>query len=195
MNFAINPINSNTLSVSSPLAAYKQAQSNAKNIASVVYRSLEKLTGASDGISLQNLKDLSQTLSNENLTQNSAFVLVNNMIGKFDALSGDGEKISESDFLDTIKFSVAQNFSSDSAINAILANSGVSVADSVTQILGLANAQTLALVKFIDSLSDETFGKMTANINSSSESKTSGNLQDYTTVTKSQLQFPIDIAV
>lgn len=176
MNFAINPINSNTLSASSPLAAYKQAQKNAKDIASVVYGSLEYLTGAENGLSLQDLKDLNQTLSNENLTQNSAYTLVNTLINNFDALSGDGESITEADFLDTIKFSVAQSFSSDSAINAILSQSGVSVAESVSAIIGSANAQTLALVQFMDSLSEETIGKILSNINSASqrERKTAG---------------------
>lgn len=176
MNFAINPINSNTLSASSPLAAYKQAQKSAKDIASVVYGSLEYLTGAENGLSLQGLKDLNQTLNNENLTQNSAYTLVNTLINNFDALSGDGESITETDFLDTIKFSVAQSFSSDSAINAILSQSGVSVAESVSAIIGSANAETLALVQFMDSLSDETIGKILSNINSASqrERKTAG---------------------
>lgn len=176
MNFAINPINSNTLSVSSPLAAYKQAQNNAKDIAAVVYGSLEYLTGAENGLSLQDLKDLNQTLSNENLTQNSAYTLVNTLINNFDALSGDGKAITESDFLDTIKFSVAQSFSSDSAINAILSQNGVSVAESVSAIIGNTNAQTLALVQFMDSLSDETIGKILSNINSAAqrERKTAG---------------------
>lgn len=209
--FSVSPISANTVSVQEIFSTYKKSQNQAQEIASVVYASLEYLTGSEDGISLQDLKNLSQTLVNENLTQNSAFKLVNTVITKFDSLSSDGQVITLDDFTGAVKFSVAQTFVSDSAIANILKQTGISVSEQISSLFGQANAQTLAFVDLMNSLSEQTIGKLIANINSSekSESQTEKtntknmdiNVQNYSTdvikITDSAtgLRLPINILV
>ena len=172
MNFAINPISANSISASSVISSYKQSVNKAAEVSSVVYESLEYLTGANNNLTLQNLKDLKQTLENENLTGYSAYDLVNTVISRFDSLSSDGKVITQSDFTGAVSFSVAQQFSSNSAVSVILQKSGVSVSDAVRQMFDDANAQTLAFIQLVDSLSDESFSKLMDAIDSSQKEKT-----------------------
>lgn len=163
MNFFINPISSNNI-LSSVIYSYKQAENIASEVSSVVYDSLVYLTESQNGINLQSLKDLKQTLENENLTGYSAYKLVNTIINRFDALSSDGKTITENDFTGAVKFSVAQDFASNSAVGKILQKSGISVSDAIKEMFGTANSQTQAFIQLVDSLSEESLSKILQSI-------------------------------
>ena len=163
MNFSINPISSNNI-LSSVIYSYKQAENIASEVSSVVYDSLVYLTESQNGINLQSLKDLKQTLENENLTGYSAYKLVNTIINRFDALSSDGKTITENDFTGAVKFSVAQDFASNSAVGKILQKSGISVSDAIKEMFGTANSQTQAFIQLVDSLSEESLSKILQSI-------------------------------
>ena len=163
MNFSINPISSNNI-LSSVIYSYKQAENIASEVSSVVYDSLVYLTESQNGINLQSLKDLKQTLENENLTGYSAYKLVNTIINRFDALSSDGKTITENDFTGAVKFSVAQDFASNSAVGKILQKSGISVSDAIKEMFGTANSQTQAFIQLVDSLSVESLSKILQSI-------------------------------
>ncbi len=163
MNFSINPISSNNI-LSSVIYSYKQSENIASEVSSVVYDSLVYLTESQNGINLQSLKDLKQTLENENLTGYSAYKLVNTIINRFDALSSDGKTITENDFTGAVKFSVAQDFASNSAVGKILQKSGISVSDAIKEMFGTANSQTQAFIQLVDSLSEESLSKILQSI-------------------------------
>ena len=163
MNFSINPISSNNI-LSSVIYSYKQSENIASEVSSVVYDSLVYLTESQNGINLQSLKDLKQTLENENLTGYSAYKLVNTIINRFDALSSDGKTITENDFTGAVKFSAAQDFASNSAVGKILQKSGISVSDAIKEMFGTANSQTQAFIQLVDSLSEESLSKILQSI-------------------------------
>lgn len=191
MNFAINPISSNNSSIVSLVSAYKQTAANALEVSSVVYESLEYLTGLKNSVTLQSLKDLKQTLENENLTGYSAYRLVDTIINRFDALSSDGKTITKSDFTGAVSFSVAQTFSSNSAVGVILKKSGISVSDAVKQLFGSQNAQTQAFIQFVDSMTDNTLSKLTSSIESSQNKEKSQAKQEDVKKLKGYITNPI----
>ena len=155
MNIVVNPVDSNSSLLYSVNNSYKNLQKQALEISKVVYESLQYLTGAKESLTLQNLSDLSQTLNNENLTQNSAYKLVNNLISKFNQLSSDGETLTMQDFQSAVSFSTAQTYSASEAVRNILNNNNLNISDAVSQILGQENAATISFVNFMNSLSSE----------------------------------------
>lgn len=214
MNFAINPVNSNTINTADQFNLYKKAQVSAQKISKIVFQSIAMLTNSGDsGISLESLASLKKLIEDKGLTENSAYTLVNTLMDKFGALSSDGKTISEDDFLKTIKFSVAQDFSETTDLYSVLRPKGYDFSKDLISIYGQTNLETLDLMLIMDSLSDETINKIIANLNSKTEpSKTSGATlkaevtkstavtnpyepQDYKTITPEQLKTPISITV
>ncbi|MBS4759353.1 MAG: hypothetical protein KHX03_01485 [Clostridium sp.] len=202
---SINPINNTAMA--SSFSIYTQAQSAAKQIAQVVYLSLEKISGSTDeGISVKDLENIKSLIENASATKSSAYSLVNTLIDRFDALSSDGQNITSDDFLTSIKFSVAQSFNSSTNIYQALHPGGNNFSSSLVKRFGIENLQTLDLIQFMDSLPESTVNKLLANLNSSENAQNAKNetensyslkneIQDYRTVTKEQLKYPINIAV
>lgn len=203
---AVTPVNSNvSLSYASPLAAYKQAQGLAAVVSQTVFQSFTLLTGSKDSsLTKEGLNNLKTLLENENLTGGSAYKLVNTVINNFDSLSSGGEKITQSDFMDAVKFSVAQNFAQSSILSGLVPQGSLTVSDEIAEKFGAQNMQTLALINFIDSLPDDTVNKLSSNLSKAdnAESKVKSDsdyaqdkTQDYTTVTSAQLKSPFSIAI
>ncbi len=202
---SINPINNTAMA--SSFSIYTQAQSAAKQIAQVVYLSLEKISGSTDeGISIKDLENIKSSIENASATKSSAYSLVNTMIDRFDALSSDGQNITADDFLTSIKFSVAQSFNNSTNIYQALNPGGNNFSSSLVKRFGIENLQTLDLIQFMDSLPESTVNKLLANLKSSENAQNAKNetensynlkneIQDYRTVTKEQLKYPINIAV
>ncbi len=202
---SINPINNTAMA--SSFSVYTQAQSAAKQIAQVVYLSLEKISGSTDeGISIKDLENIKSSIENASATKSSAYSLVNTMIDRFDALSSDGQNITADDFLTSIKFSVAQSFNNSTNIYQALNPGGNNFSSSLVKHFGIENLQTLDLIQFMDSLPESTVNKLLANLKSSENAQNAKNetensynlkdeIQDYRTVTKEQLKSPINIAV
>lgn len=202
---SINPINNTAMA--SSFSIYTQAQSAAKQIAQVVYLSLEKISGSTDeGISIKDLENIKSSIENASATKSSAYSLVNTMIDRFDALSSDGQNITADDFLTSIKFSVAQSFNNSTNIYQALNPGGNNFSSSLVKRFGIENLQTLDLIQFMDSLPENTVNKLLANLKSSENAQNAKNetensynlkneIQDYRTVTKEQLKYPINIAV
>ena len=202
---SINPINNTAMA--SSFSIYTQAQSAAKQIAQVVYLSLEKISGSTDeGISIKDLANIKSSIENASATKSSAYSLVNTMIDRFDALSSDGQNITADDFLTSIKFSVAQSFNNSTNIYQALNPGGNNFSSSLVKRFGIENLQTLDLIQFMDSLPENTVNKLLANLKSSENAQNAKNetensynlkneIQDYRTVTKEQLKYPINIAV
>ena len=128
------------------------------------------------------------------------------MIDRFDALSSDGQNITADDFLTSIKFSVAQSFNNSTNIYQALNPGGNNFSSSLVKRFGIENLQTLDLIQFMDSLPESTVNKLLANLKSSENAQNAKNetensynlkneIQDYRTVTKEQLKYPINIAV
>ena len=202
---SINPINNTAMA--SSFSIYTQAQSAAKQIAQVVYLSLEEISGSTDeGISIKDLENIKSSIENASATKSSAYSLVNTMIDRFDALSSDGQNITADDFLTSIKFSVAQSFNNSTNIYQALNPGGNNFSSSLVKRFGIENLQTLDLIQFMDSLPESTVNKLLANLKSSENAQNAKNetensynlkneIQDYRTVTKEQLKYPINIAV
>lgn len=201
---SVNPISNNAVSLS--YSTYSQAQSIAKQVAQVVYGSLEMISGSKDqGLSVQDLENIKLKIEDASATKSSAYKLVNTLIDRFNALSLDGKNITVNDFVSSVKFSVAQSFSSSTNLYNALRPSGNSFASSLVNQYGLDNLKALDLMQLMDVLPESTVNKMIANLNSSQNvnenqskikfSNEQDEIQDYRTVTKEQLQFPINIAI
>ena len=201
---AVNTINNNTkLTMASPLAVYKQAQNLTAVLSSLVYQSISILSGGDEnGVTRQQLTDFITVLENENLSKTNAYKLVNTMVDKFDVLSSNGKTITEADFLAVMKFSVAQSFSQSGLLNSLIKDGSLSISGSLLSQFGADNANTLALMSFLDELSEDTvakvaYGMKNAKARASADHRiyASSDFQDYTTVTKQQVTLPINIAV
>ncbi len=195
---SINPINN---SATAAFSAYGQAQNVAKQAAQIVFSSLETLSGSQDGaISFEELKKIKTLIEESSATKSSAYGLVNTMSARFDALSSDGKNITQDDFVSAIKFSVAQGFKQTTNLYQALRPDTSVFSQNLVKKYGMENLQVLDLIQIMDSLSGETVNKMIYNLknkdnNSNSQNTTKNTIQDYKTVTKEQLKFPINIGV
>lgn len=201
---SVNPISNNAVSLS--YSTYSQAQSIAKQVAQVVYDSLELISGSKDqGLSVQDLENIKLKIEDASATKSSAYKLVNTLIDRFNALSSDGKNITVNDFVSSVKFSVAQSFSSSTNLYSALRPSGSSFESSLIKQYGIDNLKAFDLMQLMDTLPESAVNKMIANLSSSKNvnenpskiklSKEKDEIQDYRTVTKEQLKFPINIAI
>lgn len=224
MIFSINPVNnlmsSNKVYTSAQFSLYKDAQVSAQKVSKIVFQSIAMLTNSSDsGISMEDLQNVKQLIESKDLTKSSAYALVNTMIEKFNALSSDGQAITENDFLNTIKFAVAQDYRENTDLYSALRPKGIDFSKDLLSMFGQVNLETLDLMTLMESLSDETINKIIQNLkdkeasgeNTASTDKTMKSNgptltkssavtnpsapQDYKTVTSAQLKTPINIAV
>lgn len=208
---AVNPINNitNTNSVASSssfssLGAYKQAQDAMQSVGLLVYESLSMLTASSDaGITKEGLNNLKTLLENENLTDKSAYKLASTILARFTALSSDGDYITAGDFTTALKYSAAQNFSKSTELNQLIKEGALNVSSEISELYGYDTARTMAIVQFLDTLSEDTVSKIVSGIKDAKAKSTIkpdsyyGNnvIQDYRTITSAQLKGPINITV
>ena len=199
-----NTINFSAVSGDSAVSVFKQAQNAMQSIAQLVYQSLSMLTASSsDGISKEGLNNFKTLLENENMTQRNAYALAVTMLDRFNNLSADGDFITQEDFVTAVKFSVAQSLSKSSAISGLIQEGKLNISSEIADMYGMETAQTIAIVQFIDSLSDETVGSIIESIEKSETKSTikpesyygEDKIQDFTTVTPQQLLGPFSIYV
>lgn len=199
-----NTINFSAVSGDSVVSVFKQAQNAMQSIAQLVYQSLSMLTASSsDGISKEGLNNFKTLLENENMTQRNAYALAVTMLDRFNNLSADGDFITQEDFVTAVKFSVAQSLSKSSAISGLIQEGKLNISSEIADMYGMETAQTIAIVQFIDSLSDETIGSIIESIEKSETKSTikpesyygEDKIQDFTTVTPQQLLGPFSIYV
>ena len=199
-----NNINLSAVSSDSVVSVFKQAQNAMQSIAQLVYQSLSMLTAsASDGISREGLNNFKTLLENENMTQKNAYALAVTMLDRFNNLSADGDYITQEDFVTAVKFSVAQSLSKSSAISGLIQEGKLNISSEIADMYGMETAQTIAIVQFIDSLSDETVDSIIKSIEKSEAKSTikpesyygEDKTQDFTTVTPQQLLGSISIYV
>ena len=199
-----NNINLSAVSSDSVVSVFKQAQNAMQSIAQLVYQSLSMLTASSsDGISREGLNNFKTLLENENMTQKNAYALAVTMLDRFNNLSADGDYITQEDFVTAVKFSVAQSLSKSSAISGLIQEGKLNISSEIADMYGMETAQTIAIVQFIDSLSDETVGSIIESIEKSETKSTikpesyygEDKIQDFTTVTPQQLLGPFSIYV
>ena len=199
-----NTINFSAVSGDSVVSVFKQAQNAMQSIAQLVYQSLSMLTASSsDGISKEGLNNFKTLLENENMTQKNAYALAVTMLDRFNNLSADGDYITQEDFVTAVKFSVAQSLSKSSAISGLIQEGKLNISSEIADMYGMETAQTIAIVQFIDSLSDETVGSIIESIEKSEAKSTikpesyygEDKIQDFTTVTPQQLLGSISIYV
>ena len=193
------------VSVSSFLSTMQQAQAAADALATNVFLSLSMLTASSDnGINREGLTNLKTLIENENLTDSSAYSLVNTMLDRFSALSSDGEYVTQDDFTNTVRFAVAQEYSSGTDLNRLIQEGTLNVSADVAEMYGYDTAVTVALLQFLDTLSEDTVGKIISNmrnaqmrstIKSDSYYGNNNEIQDYRSVTSSQLTPPFSISI
>ena len=186
------------------MSVFKQAQNAMQSIAQLVYQSLAMLTASSsDGISREGLNNFKTLLENENMTQKNAYALAVTMLDRFNNLSADGDYITQEDFVTAVKFSVAQSLSKSSAISGLIQEGKLNISSEIADMYGMETAQTIAIVQFIDSLSDETVDSIIKSIEKSETKSTikpesyygEDKTQDFTTVTPQQLLGSISIYV
>lgn len=205
---SVNPINNITNTNSavpvSWLASYKQAQDAIQSVGLLVYQSLSLLTASSDsGLTKEGLNNLKTLLENENLTDKSAYKLASTLLERFTALSSDGGYITEGDFTSALKFSVAQNFSKSSELNQLIQDGALKVSSELSDLYGYDTARTIALVQFLDTLSTDTVSKIVSGLKNAKAKSTikpdsyygNSTIQDYKSITSSQLKGPINITV
>ncbi len=199
-----NNINLSAVSSDSVVSVFKQAQNAMQSIAQLVYQSLSMLTASSsDGISREGLNNFKTLLENENMTQKNAYALAVTMLDRFNNLSADGDYITQEDFVTAVKFSVAQSLSKSSAISGLIQEGKLNISSEIADMYGMETAQTIAIVQFIDSLSDETVDSIIKSIEKSETKSTinpesyygADKTQDFTTVTPQQLLGSISIYV
>ncbi len=199
-----NTINFSAVSGDSVVSVFKQAQNAMQSIAQLIYQSLSMLTASSsDGISKEGLNNFKTLLENENMTQRNAYALAVTMLDRFNNLSADGDFITQEDFVTAVKFSVAQSLSKSSAISGLIQEGKLNISSEIADMYGMETAQTIAIVQFIDSLSDETIGSIIESIEKSETKSTikpesyygEDKIQDFTTVTPQQLLGPFSIYV
>ena len=199
-----NTINFSAVSSDTAVSVFKQAQNAMQSIAQLVYQSLSMLTASSsDGISREGLNNFKTLLENENMTQKNAYALAVTMLDRFNNLSADGDFITQEDFVTAVKFSVAQSLSKSSAISGLIQEGKLNISSEIADMYGMETAQTIAIVQFIDSLSDETIGSIIESIEKSEAKSTikpesyygADKTQDFTTVTPQQLLGSISIYV
>lgn len=199
-----NTINFSAVSGDSVVSVFKQAQNAMQSIAQLGYQSLAMLTASSsDGISKEGLNNFKTLLENENMTQRNAYALAVTMLDRFNNLSADGDFITQEDFVTAVKFSVAQSLSKSSAISGLIQEGKLNISSEIADMYGMETAQTIAIVQFIDSLSDETIGSIIESIEKSETKSTikpesyygEDKIQDFTTVTPQQLLGPFSIYV
>ena len=199
-----NTINFSAVSGDSVVSVFKQAQNAMQSIAQLVYQSLAMHTASSsDGISKEGLNNFKTLLENENMTQRNAYALAVTMLDRFNNLSADGDFITQEDFVTAVKFSVAQSLSKSSAISGLIQEGKLNISSEIADMYGMETAQTIAIVQFIDSLSDETIGSIIESIEKSETKSTikpesyygEDKIQDFTTVTPQQLLGPFSIYV
>lgn len=199
-----NTINFSAVSGDSVVSVFKQAQNAMQSIAQLVYQSLSMLTASSsDGISKEGLNNFKTLLENENMTQKNAYALAVTMLDRFNNLSADGDFITQEDFVTAVKFSIAQSLSKSSAISGLIQEGKLNISSEIADMYGMETAQTIAIVQFIDSLSDETIGSIIESIEKSETKSTikpesyygEDKIQDFTTVTPQQLLGPFSIYV
>ena len=197
-------INASAVSDSSVLSAFKQMQNAMQSISQLVYQSLSLLTGANDnGLSKEGLNNLKTLLENENMTQKNAYVLVSTVLNKFGNLSSDGDYITQSDFVGAIKFSVAQTLSKSPALKQLLNEGNLNISSELAEMYGMETAQTIAIIQFIDNLSEDTVSEVVNCIDKSKTKSTikpdsyygEDKIQDYKTVTSAQLKGAISIYI
>lgn len=204
---------------------YNQSQSDSRVASVVVYQSLAYLSNSNEtGLTMSSLTNLKQAMDNQNLSSTNAYSVVGNLIDNFDLFSSDGKSISESDFMNVISFADAKdvlNSASYENLDSVLKQIGSSISASVASQFGTDTALTIAFMAFMNSLSEENLNSVIASLkdSSSSDTKTTTDtatsdtstavksntartspyatnpIQDYRTVTKSQLKSPINIAI
>src|SRR5574344_119864 len=189
----INTINSNNTTVS--LADYKQTQTAMAYIAINVYDSLAVLTGSGDnGITESGINDLKTLLENENMTDKNLYKLVSTLSNRFGMLSTDGATVNVSDFMSATKFAVAQSYTQSAGLDTLIQNGLVSVPSQYKSAVGDGNAKTLAIMSFLDNVSQETITQIASALNKANNSskvtyeytkptsnKTITSLQSYST--------------
>lgn len=199
-----NTINLSAVSSDSVASVFKQAQNAMQSVAQLVYQSLSMLTASSSaGISREGLNNFKTLLENENMTQKNAYALAVTMLDRFNNLSADGDYITQEDFVTAVKFSVAQSLAKSSAISGLIKEGKLNISSELADMYGMETAQTVAIIQFIDSLSDETIGSIIESIEKSETKSTikpesyygADKTQDFTTVTPQQLLGPFSIYV
>ena len=199
-----NTINFSAVSSDTAVSVFKQAQNAMQSIAQLVYQSLSMLTASSsDGISREGLNNFKTLLENENMTQKNAYALAVTMLDRFNNLSADGDFITQEDFVTAVKFSVAQSLSKSSAISGLIQEGKLNISSEIADMYGMETAQTIAIVQYIDRLSDETVESIIKSIEKSETKSTikpesyygEDKIQDFTTVTPQQLLGPFSIYV
>ena len=86
------------------------------------------------------------------------------MLDRFNNLSADGDYITQEDFVTAVKFSVAQSLAKSSAISGLIKEGKLNISSELADMYGMETAQTVAIIQFIDSLSDETIGSIIESI-------------------------------
>ena len=137
------------------------------------------------------------------MTQKNAYALVNTVLNKFGSLSSDGDYITQSDFVGAIKFSIAQTLAKRPELSRLISEGKLNISSEIAEMYGMETAQTIAIVQFIDSLSDETVEEIIENIEKKPAKSTikpdsyygEDKRQDVTTVTPEQLKGPINIYI
>ena len=197
-------INASAVSDSSTMSIFKQVQNAMQSVAQLVFQSLSMLTSANEnGLSKEGLNNFKTLLENENLTQKNAYALVNTVLNKFGSLSSDGDYITQSDFVGAIKFSIAQTLAKRPELSRLISEGKLNISSEIAEMYGMETAQTIAIVQFIDSLSDETVEEIIENIEKKPAKSTikpdsyygEDKRQDVTTVTPEQLKGPINIYI
>ena len=195
---------SNSISTVSSFSVYKQAQDAMSSVAQLVFQSLSMLTASSSGISKTALPNFKTLLDNENMTDRNAYKLTGTILNRFSDLSSDGDVITEDDFTAAVKYSFAQNLTQTSDLNRLINEGKLNISSDIADLYGYETAQTIAIVQFLDTLSEETLGSLMSEIKNA-QAKSSvkpdsyygntNNIQDYKTVTADQLRGRINIAV
>ncbi len=197
-------VNISAVSSDSIMSAIKQAQNAMQGISQLVYQSLSMLTAStSEGISKEGLNNFKTLLENENMTQKNVYALTATLLDKFNNLSADGNYITQEDFVTAVKFSVAQSLSKNFAISALIQEGKLNISSEIAEMYGTETAQTIAIVQFIDNLSDETVSEIIDSIEKTPSKSTikpdsyygEDKIQDYRMITPGQLQGPISIYI
>ena len=171
-NISISPKNTQTNSV-------RQTQNAVKSVTQLVYESLSMLTVASEkGLSKEGLTNFKQLLENENMTDKNAYKLVGTLLDRFNALSSDGDYITSSDLTTAVTYSVSQSLSNSNVMNSLIQDGKLKISSEIADLYGMETAKTIAIVQFLDSLSDETVSKLLEGMKNA-QAKSSVKSDDY----------------
>lgn len=198
---AVNPINMNS-NLRFVASFYRQTQNYAQNLASVVYKSVSRLTELSSNtseITQESLSSLKTYLEDLNLSDTEGYRLITTMSTNFEMLSNNSDSITEDNFVSIVKFSFADSFAKNINLREFVQNGELKISEEVVSSYGMQYAQTLAFIDFISKLAEESessSGKNDDTVFSEKIINTDKNLiTDYTSITQEQLVSPINITV